>query len=77
MPVEIAGFSVEQSDAETKIVIPSDASPFPDVDTWIDALLLLIEDKPWMTALLSSSNIVQGKKWIANPVRALVKPQNS
>jgi fatty acid synthase subunit beta len=76
-PTEIAGFPVVESDGSFHVTIPADASALPSADEWLAGLHSLVADKDWLAGLLSSDFIVEGKKWIANPIRDLLKPQPS
>lgn len=76
IPASIAGVDVVVADdGSAQVVVPTEA-PLPAADAWVDALVELASGKqPWLSALLSSKSVVDGGKWVANPVRALLQPQ--
>ncbi|TYZ68250.1 hypothetical protein PybrP1_005286 [[Pythium] brassicae (nom. inval.)] len=85
LPAEVAGFAVVECDGVSSIAIPattSDAATttttvsLPGVDAWLAAILpLAAAEKPWLAALFSAEFIVEGKQWVASPIRELLAPR--
>ncbi|RLN89483.1 hypothetical protein BBJ28_00024947, partial [Nothophytophthora sp. Chile5] len=73
--VDIAGLAVTQSEGSVEVVMPTDESALPSSDEWLAALASLVGDKDWLHALISSTHVVEEKKWLTNPVRQLLVPQ--
>ncbi|KAG6574455.1 Fatty acid synthase subunit beta [Phytophthora cinnamomi] len=73
--VDIAGVEVTETDGSVEVSIPTEESAVPSADEWLAALAASVSDKEWLQALISSTHVVEEKKWLANPVRQLLVPQ--
>ncbi|GAB9476399.1 Fatty acid synthase subunit alpha, partial [Globisporangium polare] len=76
-PTAVAGFPVAESDGVLSVAIPADASSLPVLDDWLAGVHALVAETEWLAELISAKFVVEGKKWVANPVRDLLKPQPS
>ncbi|KAL4137325.1 hypothetical protein PRIC2_000847 [Phytophthora ramorum] len=73
--VDIAGFEVTEAEDSVEVSIPTEQSALPSAGEWLAALASSVNDKDWLNALISSTYVVEEKKWLANPVRQLLVPQ--
>ncbi|EGZ23948.1 hypothetical protein PHYSODRAFT_556584 [Phytophthora sojae] len=73
--VDIAGVEVTEIDDSVEVSISTEESAVPSADEWLAALAASVSDKDWLKALISSTHVVEEKKWLANPVRQLLVPQ--
>ncbi|KAG6574452.1 putative fatty acid synthase subunit alpha [Phytophthora cinnamomi] len=73
--VDIAGVEVTETDGSVEVSIPTEESAVPSADEWLAALAASVSDKEWLQALISSTHVVEEKKWLVNPVRQLLVPQ--
>ncbi|KAG2522184.1 hypothetical protein JM16_005912 [Phytophthora kernoviae] len=73
--VAIDGVETTETENSIEVSIPVDESSLPSVDVWLTALASSVSDKDWLNALISSTFVVEEKKWLANPVRQLLVPQ--
>ncbi|KAK1943247.1 Fatty acid synthase subunit alpha [Phytophthora citrophthora] len=72
--VDVMGVEFTESEGNVDIAISAEESAVPPTDEWL-SVLVTVSNKEWISALISSTHIVEGKKWISNPVRQLLKPQ--
>ncbi|CAI5733880.1 unnamed protein product [Peronospora farinosa] len=73
--VVIAGVEVTENESNVEMSIVTGESALPSADEWLAALASSVNDKDWLNALISSPQVVEEKKWLANPVRQLLVPQ--
>ncbi|KAL3671875.1 hypothetical protein V7S43_002543 [Phytophthora oleae] len=73
--VAIEGVEVTESDNSVELSIATDESEVPSAAEWLTALAASVNDKAWLSALISSTDVVEEKKWLSNPVRQLLVPQ--
>ncbi|OWZ18416.1 Fatty acid synthase subunit alpha, partial [Phytophthora megakarya] len=73
--VDITGVKVTESEGSVEVSIPTDEDAVPSADEWLAALAASVSDKEWLNALITSTHVVEEKKWLANPVRQLLVPQ--
>ncbi|KAL3656947.1 hypothetical protein V7S43_018152 [Phytophthora oleae] len=73
--VAIKGVEFTESEDSVEMLIPVEENAVPSADEWLAALATTVSDKVWMSALISLTHIVEGTKWLSNPVRQLLKPQ--
>ncbi|CAI5714225.1 unnamed protein product [Hyaloperonospora brassicae] len=73
--VAIAGVEVTESDDRVEMLVATDEGAVPPTDKWLAVLASSVSDKEWLNALISSTQVVEEKKWLANPVRQLLVPQ--
>uniref|UniRef100_M4BNV4 Fatty acid synthase subunit alpha n=2 Tax=Hyaloperonospora TaxID=184462 RepID=M4BNV4_HYAAE len=71
----IAGIEVIESEGRVEVLVPVEESAVPSTDKWLADLASSVSDKEWLNALISSAQIVEMKKWLANPVRQLLAPR--
>uniref|UniRef100_K3WEQ6 Fatty acid synthase subunit alpha n=1 Tax=Globisporangium ultimum (strain ATCC 200006 / CBS 805.95 / DAOM BR144) TaxID=431595 RepID=K3WEQ6_GLOUD len=74
-PAEVSGFPVVENDGSFNVTVPADVSALPSASDWLAGLHSLTIDNEWLSSLISSEFVVESKKWIANPIRDLLKPQ--
>ncbi|KAG1701488.1 hypothetical protein DVH05_010789 [Phytophthora capsici] len=73
--VAVEGVEVTESENSVELSISADESVVPSATEWLDALEACVSDKDWLSALISSTDVVEEKKWLSNPVRQLLAPQ--
>ncbi|OWZ15871.1 Fatty acid synthase subunit alpha [Phytophthora megakarya] len=73
--VNVPGVEVKEMEDGVEMSICTDEETLPSADEWLDALSVFVSDKVWLNALISSTHVVEEKKWAANPVRQLLVPQ--
>ncbi|KAL4138997.1 hypothetical protein PRIC2_002497 [Phytophthora ramorum] len=73
--VNIAGVEVTEDENSVEVSIPTEESALPSADEWLAALASSVNDKDWLNALISSTHVVEKKKWLPNPVRQLLALQ--
>ncbi|KAF4131937.1 4'-phosphopantetheinyl transferase domain-containing protein [Phytophthora infestans] len=73
--VNFANVEVTESEGRVELSISEEESTVPSADEWLASLAASVSDKEWLNALISSTHVVEEKKWLANPVRQLLVPQ--
>ncbi|KAG2967933.1 Fatty acid synthase subunit beta, partial [Phytophthora cactorum] len=73
--VDIANVEVTENEDSVEVSISAEESAMPSADEWLASLAASVSDKDWLNALVSSTHVVEEKKWLANPVRQLLVPQ--
>ncbi|GMF26214.1 unnamed protein product [Phytophthora lilii] len=73
--VSLAGVEVTEGEESVEVSLSTEESAVPSADEWLAALASSVSDKEWLNALISSTHVVEEKKWLANPVRELLVPQ--
>ncbi|CEG41510.1 fatty acid synthase subunit [Plasmopara halstedii] len=73
--VDIANVKVVQSQESVEVLISTENGTLPPADEWLASIAASVSHKKWLHELISSTHVVEGKKWLLNPVRQLLVPQ--
>ncbi|GAB9466788.1 hypothetical protein Gpo141_00004153 [Globisporangium polare] len=75
-PTRVAGYpTIQDADGSIRVALPHNFHSLPSLEQWLDGIHRLASGSDWLAALISSKFVVEGTKWVANPIRELLQPQ--